>query len=338
MATERDRDFQLNFLFQTAAEGILLTEVDGTLVRLNPAAAAMLGLGPDARGRDVAEVFKRRPDLVRLLTGPGDQQMNVMLPHRRVATAIATDRPTGGRLVLLHDVTERAAVESRREALIRTIAHDLRNPLNAVSGYADLVASSGELTPDQEKFLDRIRQTAQKLYDLAHTLVDLAWIEAGMALEHRPVELTEVIYDVVNEMAFTAHERGITLVTSIQDPIPTVMGDPTRLKQAVQALVQNAVRYSHTVSNVAIHAWQDGPRVFCTVGDEGIGISSLDQIHVWDRLWRSADERVRNAPGGGIGLTLARAVIQRHGGHIWINSEPDIGTIVSFVLPLAEGW
>jgi signal transduction histidine kinase len=330
-------EFQLNFLFQTAAEGILLTDHDGLLQRINPAAAAMLRLSPDeALGQPTTVLFKQRPDLVRLLTQRGEQQADLLLPHKRLATGVGVDCPGGGRIVLLNDVTERADLDSRREALIRSIAHDLRNPLNAISSYADLAIKFE--SPEREKFLQRVRQTTQKLYDLAGTLVDLAWVEAGMALEHRPFEMAHLIREVSNELAHEAQKRSITIVSSIQAPIPSVMGDPTRIKQAITALLTNAIRYSNPDSSVAIHAWQSGANVFCSVGDQGIGISEAEQAHIWDRMWRSSDERVRDISGGGIGLTFAKAIIKRHGGDIRCESKLDIGSTFTFMLPLAEGW
>lgn len=333
-----DHEFQLNFLFQMAAEGILLIDGEGCLSRLNPAAAAMLGLSPDVLGQPVKTLFLHRPALIRLCSQPGEQMTDIALPHKRTATGVGMDRPGEGRIVLLHDVTERVAVDSRREALIRAVTHDLRNPLNALTGYAHLIGQFGDVNADQQRFLDRIDQTVDKLYSLAESLVDLAWIEAGMALEHRPIELAHLIREAVDDLAPEARERSITLVISTQDPIPSVMGDPRRLKQAISALLENAVRYSASNSNVAIHAWQSAARVYVSVGDQGIGISEEDLEHVWDRLWRSADERVRAVPGGGIGLTFVRAIVTRHGGQVWAESTLNRGSTFTVMLPLAEGW
>lgn len=334
-----ERAFQLDFLFQTAAEGILITQADGYLARLNPAAAAMLELTPDrALGEPTTVLFKHRADLIRLCNAAGEQHAEITLPHKRLATGVAVDRPGGGRIVILHDITERASLDSRREALIRQIAHDFRNPLNAVDAYADLVSKFGGLTSEQIKMLGRVRQTTRKLYELSETLVDLAWVEAGMALDHRPFELAHLIREAIERLEPEARTRDITMVLSIQDPVPTVIGDPSRIKQAIVHLLENGVRYSYPDSSVAIHAWQEGARVFCSVGDQGIGISADDLENIWDRMWRSNDERVRAVPGGGIGLTFAQAIIRRHGGRIWVESKLDEGTTITFVLPLAEGW
>lgn len=342
MTTEQDPAdprFQLSFLVQHAAEGVLVTQADGYLVRLNPAAAAMLGISPgDVLGEHIAQVFRHQPDLLRLLLTPGDQQAELGLPHKRIATGFGVDRPAGGRIVLLHDVTERRDIDSRREVLIRQIAHDLRNPLNAVSGYAELVGKFGALTPDQSRYLLRVRETTDKLYELAATLVDLAWIEAGMALEHAPFVLARLIREAITALRDEAQARDVGIAFSIQDPMPTIIGDARCFRQAITYLLENALRYSWPGSNVAIHAWQDGATVYCSVGDRGFGIAPDELDHVWDRMWRSPDPRVRAVPGGGIGLTFARAIVERHGGRIWLESTPDVGTTCTFMLPLAEGW
>lgn len=333
-----DRDFQHDFFFQMAAEAILLLDAEGIVERLNPAAAALLGLGPNAVGRAVSDVLHGVPTLVALCQGQGLQQGRVLLPRRRMADGVSQVRPGGGRIVILHDVTERSDIESRRAVLVRQVAHDLRNPLNAISGYADLIGRFGDLNADQRRFLERVCQTADKLYSLAETLVDLAWIEAGMALEHKPVALPEVIRQAVAQLEEQAAARQIALILSLQEPLPPLIGDPRRLGQAVSALLGNAIQYSPPESSVAVHLWQNGQRLYCSVGDQGIGIESDDLPRIWDRLWRSADERVRAVPGGGIGLTVARAVIARHGGRLWAESTPGQGTKVTFVLPLAKGW
>jgi signal transduction histidine kinase len=339
MTTQDDLHFQLDFLFQTAAEGILIIRSNGFLARLNPAASSMLGIAPDqALGEHTSALFADNPTLIRLCTGSGVQQGDITLPHQRLALGVSADSPAGGRILLLHDVTERHALDSRREALIHQIAHDFRNPLNAVSAYTDLIGKFGDLDGEQTRFLDRVRQTAQKLYDLAETLVDLAWVEAGMAITHQPFELAHLIREAIDMLTPEARLRDITLVFSLQDPVPTVIGDPRRIQQAIICLVKNGIRYSHPKSNVAIHAWQEGPKIFCSVGDQGMGIAPDEQDKVWDRMYRASDERVRAIPGGGIGLTFARAIVERHGGRIWIESALDVGTTVTFMLPLAEGW
>lgn len=326
-----------DYLFRTTSDGLIALDGEGRIERMNPAALAMLRLTPEeCLGRFPGQAFKGNRALINLLDMQSDVTVDVRLPEKRLAVGFSVALEDGGRMAVLQDVTEQRELESRREALARTIAHDLRNPLSALEGFAELVVKFGEVNESQARFLTRIRQTSQKLYDLIGSLVDLAWIEAGMPLEHVPVQLSSLIASVVTELAPFARVRGVTIAVSKQDPMPIVMGDPQRLRLVVYHLLHNAILYSHAEQSVAIHCWQDEEQAYCSVADQGIGIvpSELDQI--FDRMYRSSDEHVRNLPGGGLGLTMARTIVERHGGHIWAESTYGEGSTFMFVLPLAE--
>jgi len=325
------------FIFRHAAEGILVINHYNDLLHINPAAVGMLAVDAEAcMGRPVKEIFANNPPLLRLCSLGGTEKTDIRLPKDRLATGIAQDLD-GRRVVLLHDVTEQRELDSRREALVRRIAHDLRNPLNALAGYANLVEKSGVLTPLQGKFLTRIQQTTTKLYEMAAKLVDLSWIEAGMPLEYVPVELTSLTREVMRELSTDAQQRGISIVNSIPNELPPVMGDPKRLKQVIFNLLDNAIRYSLDGMNVVIHAWHQDDEVFYTVADQGLGIAEDEVDKIWDRMWRSSDDRIRDIPGGGIGLSFARIIIQRHGGAVWAESDLGEGSTFSFRLPLTRG-
>lgn len=324
------------FLFRSASDGILIAR-DLTIEELNPAAAAMLGVTvEDVIGKTINEAFSQNPALLNLFQRAGDQTLDVRLPKRRLAVGISSTLPDERRIVLLQDVTERNELDSRREALISAMAHDLRNPISAISGFAELVDKFGELNTQQQKFMTRIRQTASKLYDVAGSLVDLAWIEAGMPLAHRPIYLGELVDKAVSQVGGLALTRQVTIAISVQDPLPTVMGDPERLLIAVHNLLHNAVLYSEPEQTIAIHAWGDTHELYCSVADRGIGIADDELELVFDRLYRSRDERVRDTPGGGIGLTMARTIITRHGGAIWASSNLGVGSTFTFVLPAGQ--
>ena len=236
-------------------------------------------------------------------------------------------------MVLLQDVTEQRDLESRREALVTAVAHDLRNPIAALGGYAELVEKFGELNDNQRRFTLRIQQTTTKIHDVAGPLVDLAWIEAGLPLAHVPIHLNKTIRQVVNKLNSLAREQHITIAFSVQSPMPPVMGDPDRMEIALYNIVHNAIRYSHPEQTIAIHAWSDTHEAYCSVADQGIGITDDELELIFDRLYRSRDERVQSVPGGGLGLTIARTIIRRHGGDIWASSNLGEGSTFTFVLP-----
>jgi signal transduction histidine kinase len=324
------------FIFRSTSDGILMAR-NQIIEQVNPAMAAMLGItNENLIGQPIEETLRQHPAILNLLTRSGEQILDVRLPKRRLAVGIGSTLPDGTRVVLLQDVTEKNELESRRETLITAMAHDLRNPISALSGFAELVEKFGELNPQQQKFMKRINQTASKLYDVVGSLVDLAWIEAGMPLAHRPIDLGQLIHRAVNELGGLALERSITIAVSVQDPMPNVMGDPERIQAAIYNLLHNAILYSNPEQSVAIHAWGDKHEAYVSVADRGIGIADDELELIFDRLYRSRDERVRDTPGGGVGLTLARTIITRHGGAIWASSNLGVGSTFTFVLPAAR--
>lgn len=325
------------FLFHKTADGILTATADGTIDQVNPAAAMLLASSVEELcGKNAASVFHNNPALINLFTRPGEQTLDVRLPRRRLAVGIAAPLENGGRIVLLQDVTEQRDLDSRREALITTMKHDLRNPISAISGFADLVGKMGDLNTQQQHFLNRVRQTTGKLYEVIGTLTDLAWLEAGMPLQHVPLNLSELIDSVIAELTVMAQAKQVVLALSVQDPLPSVMGDAGRIRSVLYHLLHNAILYSESECAVVIHAWGDTREVYCSVADQGFGISDDEIEMIFDRLYRSQDERVRALPGGGLGLTLARRILHRHGGDIWASSNVGKGSTFTFFLPAAN--
>lgn len=326
-----------DFIFRSTSEGILIANRNEVIEQINPAAAAMLGVTvEDVIGRAPRQVFDPHTNLPNLFSRSGDQILEVRLPRRRLAVGIGTTLEAGERLVLLQDVTERRELDKRRESLVRAIAHDLRNPISAISGFADLIAKFGALNEQQQRFLARIRQTGNKLHEVIEPLVDLAWIEAGMPLAHVPIRLNELINQVVSDLGTPAMDHQVTIAVSVQNPTPVVVGDPEWLKMVIHQLLMNAIIYSLPEQSIAIHAWGDQREVYCSVADQGIGITDDELELVFDRMYRSRDERVRDIPGGGLGLTIARTIVNRHGGDIWATSNFGEGSTFTFVLPAVE--
>lgn len=323
------------YLFEHTSDGVIVVGADGRIEAINPAAAAMLTLTPASVVGVSPEVcFADNPVL--LDTCLHGTNGDIPLPRRRLASAESANLSDGRRIVLLHDVTEARGLESRRESMSSTIAHDLRNPISALLGYAELVAHTGDLNNDQQLFMTRLRQTINKLHDAADALVDLAWLEAGMPLKRQPVALQDLIAASVDALASMAQDKDISVDVSVQDPLPPILGDPDQLRLVVDNLLRNALLYSEPQGIVIIRAWSDAGEVCCSVADQGISIAEDEIDLIFDRMFRSRDERVRALPGGGVGLSIVRRALDRHGGSISVSSSPGMGSTFTFRLPAVE--
>lgn len=326
-----------DFLFQSTADGIIIADRFGIIKDVNPAAASMLGLTiEEVKNKSPKTAFAKNATLINLFTRSGDHVLDVRLPRRRLATGIATTLDNDQRMVILQDVTEKRDLENRRESLSKALTHDLQNPITAVRGFADLVQKFGDLNEQQERFIVRAQQTTTKLYEMVETLVDLAWVEAGMPLEHRPIQLRDLINRAVSQVSAMARQHQIIIAVSVQNPMPTVMGDLKRLEFVIHALLHNAILYSYPEQTVAIHGWGDDAEVYCSVADRGVGIADDEIERVFDRMYRSRDLEVQEKAGGGLGLTMAKTIVERHGGDIWASSNLGEGSTFTFVLPKVE--
>ncbi len=325
------------FIFRSTADGILVMDNTHIIRHMNPAAAAMLSVTiDDIIGKNPKVVFGKNQSLLNLFLRTGEQNLDVRLPRQRLAQGIASTTEDGTRIIVLQDVTEKRDIENRREMLSKAIAHDLRNPISALGGFADLVGRFGELNENQAKYMLRIKQTGAKLHELVKSLVDLAWIEAGMPLEHVPIRFDEIIQKAVKELSDLAQKQSVGIAISLQTPLPIVMGDPVRLQMVIMNLLHNAIIYSEAEGNIAIHAWGDENEIYCSVADRGIGVIDSELKLIFDRMYRSNDERVRDIVGGGLGLTVAKTIVTRHGGDIWASSNLNQGSTFTFVLPVVD--
>lgn len=326
-----------DLLFRGTSNGVIVADEHGEVIAINPAGAGMLGETPEGViGTNTSHAFSKQPALVNLFKRDGDQTLDVRLPRRRLAVGTASTLETGERVVVLNDVTEKRELDNRREALIKTMSHDMRNPISAITGFADLVGKFGDLNEQQDRFLNRLRQTSSKLYEVIGSLVDLAWIEAGMPLEHKTLQLRDIINQAVDSLISLAHSRKIVIAVSVQNPMPMVMGDPVRLQQVIYHLLHNAIIYSLPDQTVVIHGWGDTSEVYCSVADRGIGVADDELELIFDRMYRSRAEVVRNISGGGLGLTISKTIVERHGGDIWASSNLGEGSTFTFVLPTVE--
>lgn len=326
-----------DLLFRRVSDAILIAQRDGTIVKVNPAAAAMLGQPMESLvGKTPAALFRQHPALVNLFTRTGEQAMEIHWTRRRLLSGSALTLDDGRRLVILRDVTEQRDLNSRREQLIAQVAHDLRNPIAAMSGFTELVGKVGDLNDEQTTFLTRARQMAVRLHEVITTITDLAWLESGMPIQHVPVQINHALDKAIASVEGLAQSRALNIAVSLQNPLPLVMGDPLRIQQVIEQLLRNALLYSEPERLIAVHAWGDTVEVYCSVADRGFGISDNDLELIFDRLYRSRDERIQAVAGAGLGLTIAKRILVRHGGDIWASSNLGKGSTFTFVLPAAQ--
>ncbi len=255
-----------------------------------------------------------------------------------VSLTISATRDEAGRITgfstIARDVTERMAIERLKAEFLATVSHELRTPLSAIRGHIELVldGDAGPVTELQRQFLDIATQSTDRLGALINDLLDMEKIEAGkMQIRQEPVDLASVLRGVVLTFRHEAERKGLGFGAEIADRL-VVIGDQDRLIQVFANLVSNAIKYTAR-GEVGVRAARRDGRIIVVVHDTGIGISAEDRPQLFSKFFRSQDRAVRDAGGTGLGLVIAKGIVERHGGSIEVESEKGVGTRFTVSLP-----
>ncbi|HMB23137.1 MAG TPA: ATP-binding protein, partial [Anaerolineales bacterium] len=220
---------------------------------------------------------------------------------------------------------------------IATVSHELRTPLTAIKGSMEGLMD-GVLPATQETY-EQIHAEADRLNRLVDDLQELSRVEArAYQLEFRPVEVPALVQTVTKRLIPQAESKHITLDLDLAPDLPALLADEDRLVQVLTNLTGNALQYTPEGGWVTIAARRTDHEVQVSVRDTGIGIPSEHLPHIFDRFYRADKSRSRRAGGGsGIGLTIARLLVEAHGGHLWAESAGEgQGSTFTFALPIAK--
>ena len=238
-------------------------------------------------------------------------------------------------------------VNEAKSEFVSFVAHELKTPMTAISGYASLLASQkpGKLNEKQENFLETIQANVGRMTSLIADLSDVSRIESGrLPLEFEGVQLVEVIDDVVRSLAGQIEGKRQTLLVETPPELPLIWGDHLRLVQVLTNLVSNAHKYTPDEGRITItgdrmflplSGDEEQETVHIAVRDSGMGIDEPDQAKIFTRFFRASDEQARRQPGTGLGLHITRSLVEVHSGHIWFESVFREGSTFHFVIPVA---
>lgn len=228
-----------------------------------------------------------------------------------------------------------ANTESMRVSLLGDVSHELKTPLAGIKGYMEGL-QDGVLPATPETF-QLIHREADRLQRLVQDLQDLSRVEAGQThVEITPCKPHEIIAPVVDRMRPPFNEKGITLITDVSDNLPFVRADADRTAQVLTNLLGNALQYTASGGEISLKVSQEYDHLRFSITDSGIGLAPHDIEHIFKRFYRVDKSRSRSSGGSGIGLTVAKHLVEVQGGSIGVTSEGiGKGSEFSFTLPLA---
>ena len=228
---------------------------------------------------------------------------------------------------------------SRVPQFISVVTHELRLPLTSIKGYTDLILKglAGEVTPQQEKFLEVVRHNVRRMATLIDRLSDMGKLESGrLKVKRVPLSVKETLEAVAQQYRPLCAAKEQAFDWEIPEGLPPAQGDPQRLTQVVEALVDNAHRYTPQGGQITLGARAADQEIRIWVADTGIGIRPEDQARLFEPFFRSEEQAVRDQHGWGLSLHVAGLLVERMGGRITFSSTPGQGSTFTIHLPLAE--
>ncbi|MGD0965895.1 MAG: ATP-binding protein [Candidatus Acidiferrales bacterium] len=227
-----------------------------------------------------------------------------------------------------------------KDEFLSHVSHELRSPLTAIYQFVTILQDrlAGELNPQQQEYLEIVRRNVNQLQSMIDDLLEVTRVQAGkLTIALECTSLSDAITYTVNTLQGAATAKGITLSSDIERRLPSVYADPTRIRQILIILVDNAIKFTAANGAVKVQAHlseQDPNFLVLEVSDSGCGISPQMTERIFERLFRVSDSPLAGRQGLGLGLYISKELVMRQGGQIWVKSVPGQGTVFSVTLPI----
>jgi signal transduction histidine kinase len=352
---ERQR---LDALIDSAADGILILTAGHTVERANPAFERIYGQSQaELQGKPHDEIIRwvGKPDGLTLTEAEAGGWPLTPNAHLYVEGDLRRPEPppipvgvtyapllnadpsgTGQRLrniiVTVRDISRFRTADEIKATFISIVSHELKTPVALIKGYASTLRRD-DARWDKRVIQDSlavIEDEADRLTKMIEDLLDASRLQAGgLSLNRADIALPTVAQRLAER--FKTQTKNHSLVVDFPEKFPVILADETRIEQVISNLISNAIKYAPR-GEIRIGGQIRPEQIIVTVSDEGPGIDARDMPHIFDRFYR-ADAAVRKTKGAGLGLFLARAIVEAHGGRIWVDPQPGAGARICFSLP-----
>lgn len=327
---QKQKEFQT--VTRSLSEGLVLMNSAGTILSINPAAARVLEVTPNCLGADFS-VANRNPEIAALaaqaLRGQKGEQ-TVSFPQGQylaAANPVETQAQISGVVLLLFDVTQKHQAEQLRREFTANVSHELKTPLHAISGYAELMKSGMVAPEDMTRFSGKIYGETQRLIRLVEDTLRLSRLDEGAEdLRWTQVDLYETAQQAIQARAAAAELEQITL--HLEGGPVTIPAIPQLVSGIVSNLLDNAVKYNRPGGSVTVRIRQEGADALLEVADTGIGIPQEHQQRVFERFYRVDKSHSKEVGGTGLGLSIVKHAAIILGAKLSLDSEVGKGTTV----------
>ena len=333
--TEIERS-KLEAILTRIEDGVIVVDANGNVILVNRIARALFDLeDKDIIMKPVEEVFvhEQMVDLLKNGHETFPYRCEIELDNDRVINAQLNFVPDVGLTVTMHDVTYFKELDRIKSEFVSNVSHDLRSPLTAILGYVELLERVGPVNDKQRSFIQRVQVSVRNITELINDLLDLGRIESGFDERKVSLSLQNVVQYSVESFKDRIIESDHKLVMDIPENLPQIIGDSVRLRQVVDNLLGNSLRYTPNGGKISISARDENEQIILQVSDNGYGIPAVERPHIFEKFYRASNV-VENISGSGLGLAIVKSIVENHNGRIWVDSVEGEGSTFTVVLPI----
>ncbi|MBI4772658.1 MAG: PAS domain-containing sensor histidine kinase [Deltaproteobacteria bacterium] len=241
-----------------------------------------------------------------------------------------------GGIEAFQDIRRIKSLERERDNFISMIAHDMKSPIIGIHGFAHRLLKRPQEQQEMREYLEIIQRESEKLESLINQFLEISRLQAGkLNLNLSATSLDKELHELYDTYRLLAAEKGLHLELHADEPLPIIEADSAALRRVFTNLLDNAIKYSKETGAISISTYETGNEVVVEIKDQGIGIGPADLPYIFEAFYRSTGEGKESA-GFGLGLAGVKAIVERHGGGLRVNSTPGEGSTFIVLLPKAR--
>jgi PAS domain S-box-containing protein len=330
-------------------EGLLSFDQNGILSLINPQAISFLKVRrKDVIGKSIEELEKE-PSFTPLIEVLGKDIRAVFRKEVKVNEDLVFEvsvmpmmeaEKDLGALVIIHDISREKMIERIKTEFVSLAAHQLRTPLSAIKWTLKMLLDGdlGVINEEQKEFINKTYQSNERMITLINDLLDVARIEEGNYL-YKPIftDIEPIVKFVIGSLKKESNDRNLEVeFKGSPEKLPKVKVDIEKIRLVIQNLFENAIKYTKPGGKIEVSLKRTKDKVEFLIKDSGVGISQDQQDRIFTKFFRAANVVRMETDGSGLGLFIAKNIVEAHGGSIWFESEEGKGTTFHFTLPIKE--
>ena len=353
---------RLETILRSIGEGVYVVDADNKIVLFNRQAESLLvHKEADVLGVLAGEIFKiynekgelqakngqspvdeiwrsGRADMVRGMELA--RQDGTRFPVIMSIAPILRRGDVAGGIVAFRDVTLEKEIDTMKSEFVSVASHQLRTPLSAIKWFLEMLIAgdAGAINENQKEFLDRAYESNERMIKLVNDLLNVSRMESGkIKFEPKPTQLGDIFQSVITELTPLTRARNISIQSAFADAkLPEVFVDPDKMRQVIMNLVSNAIKYTSGRGKIELFYERHPNELVFNIKDNGIGIPKDQQYKVFNKFFRADNVMKIQTEGSGLGLYIAKVMIESSGGRMWFSSQENKGTTFSFSLPIHQ--